>query len=126
MSRSRASAKAAGARFERQVADYLAVHIDDRIDRRVKNGSKDRGDVGGLRHMGQRVVVEVKDTSRWTPGEWLAEVEVERANDDATVGLVVAKRRGRGDPGDAVVLMTLRDLAYLLTGADRDEAGEVA
>lgn len=126
MSRSRASAKAAGSHFERQVADYLAVRVDDRVDRRAKTGAKDRGDIGGLRHLGQRVVVECKDTSRWTPGEWLREVDVERGNDDATVGLVVAKRRGHGDPGDAVVLLTLRDLAYLLTGAARVEAGDVA
>lgn len=37
--RSRASAKSAGARFERHIADYLAAHVDDRIDRRVKTGA---------------------------------------------------------------------------------------
>jgi hypothetical protein len=116
MTRTRASARQAGARFERQVADYLAAHVDDRVDRRVRNGSKDRGDITGLRHLGQRLVVEVKNTARWTPGPWLDEADVERGNDDATVGLVVAKRHGKGDPGDAVVLMSLRDLAALLTG----------
>lgn len=115
--RSRTSARQAGARFERQVADYLAEHLDDdRIDRRVKNGAKDRGDIAGLRHMGQRIVVECKNTTRWTPGPWLDEADVERGNDDAAAGLVVAKRHGRGDPGDAVVLMSLRDLTRLLTG----------
>lgn len=117
MTRNRRSARQAGARFEKQVADYLAAQLhDDRIERRARTGAKDRGDITGLRHMGQRLVVECKDTSRWTPGEWLAEAEVERGNDDAVAGLVVAKRRGKGDPGDAVVLMTLRDLAALLTG----------
>ena len=117
MSRTRASAKAAGARFERAVADYLAAHIDDRIDRRAKTGAKDRGDIGGLRHLGERVVVECKDTARWTPGAWLAEAEVERGNDDAVAGLVVAKRHGYGDPGDQVVLLSLRDLVALLVGS---------
>ncbi len=117
MTRNRASARAAGARFERAVADYLAVALDDdRIDRRVNYGAKDRGDIAGLRHAGRRICVEVKDTSRWIPGTWLAEVEVERGNADAHVGLVVAKRRGKGDPGDAVVLMSLRDLVALLGG----------
>ncbi len=117
MTRSRASAKAAGARFERAVADYLAEHVDDRIDRRVKTGAKDRGDVGGLRHMGARVVVECKDYGgRLAPGLWIGETDVERRNDDAAVGLVVAKRRGTTDPGDQYVLMTLRDLVALLTG----------
>jgi hypothetical protein len=33
MARNRQSAKAAGSRFEREVADYLADMLDDRIDR---------------------------------------------------------------------------------------------
>src|SRR5690606_16157770 len=36
--RGRRSARQAGSRFERQIADYLRDHIDDRIDRRVTNG----------------------------------------------------------------------------------------
>lgn len=117
MARSRASAKAAGTRHERAVADYLAQHVDDRIDRRVKAGSKDRGDIGGVRHLGARVVVECKNTSRLDVGTWLREAEVERGNDDATVGLVVAKRHGKGAPADQLVLMTLGDLVALLTGS---------
>ncbi len=117
VSRTRASAKQAGARFERQVADYLAAHVDDHIDRRTRNGAKDRGDLGGLRHMGQRIVVECKDHGgRHLIGPWLAEVEVERGNDDAGVGIVIAKRRGTADPGDQVVVLTVADLVALLTG----------
>lgn len=117
MARSRASAKAAGTRHERAVADYLAQHLDDRIDRRPKTGAKDRGDVGGVRHLGARVVVECKNTSRLDVGSWLREAEIERGNDDATVGLVVAKRHGKGAPADQLVLMTLGDLVALLTGS---------
>lgn len=116
MSRNRQSAKRAGSRFEADVAAYLAAHVDDRIERRTSNGVRDRGDIAGLRHMGERVVAECKDTSRWEPSAWLAEAETERGNDDAAAGLVVAKRRGHGDPGDAVVLMSLADLVGLLTG----------
>lgn len=116
MTRNHRSAKAAGTRLERLVADYLALHVDDRIDRRVKTGAKDRGDVGGLRHLGQRVVVEVKDTARWTPSAWLAETEIERGNDDAGVGVLVCKRVGRSQPGDQLVMMTLADFVSLLIG----------
>lgn len=116
MSRNRRSARDAGARLERAVADYLAAHVDDRIDRRVRNGAKDRGDIAGLRHMGQRVVVEVKDCARTDLAGWATEAEVERGNDDAVSGLVVHKRHGRGDPGDQWVTCTLRDLVALLTG----------
>lgn len=117
MTRTRASAKAAGSSFERAVADYLAKHVDDRIDRRVKNGAKDRGDIGGLRHMGGRVVIECKDYGgRLMPGPWISEAEVERGNDDALAGIVIAKRRGTTDPGQQFVLMTVNDLTALLTG----------
>jgi len=117
MSRTNASARAAGARFERCIADYLAEHVDDRVDRRVKTGSKDRGDISGLRHMGGRIVLELKDYGgRYLLGPWLREAEIERANDDALAGAVVIKRRGVSDPGDQVVAMTVRDLVALITG----------
>lgn len=123
MPRTRKSAKAAGAQFERHIADYLSQQVDDRIDRRVRNGASDRGDIGGVRHMGERVVIEVKNVSRWSPGEWLAEAEIERGNDDAIAGLVVAKRHGNANPADQVVLMTLANLVALLIG-ERPEANQ--
>lgn len=118
MSRSRASAKAAGARFERVIADCLAEHVDDRVDRRVKGGAIDKGDVGGVRtHTGKRVVIEVKDHSgKYQVGPWLGEAETERINDNAEVGLVIAKRRGISDPLQQAVFMTVADLIALLTG----------
>jgi hypothetical protein len=116
MTRSRASARQAGSRFERATADYLAEHVDDRIDRRVKTGNKDRGDIAGLRAHGSRVTVECKDTSRIEIGTFLSEAEVERGNDDGLAGVVIAKRRGKRDPADALVLMTVRDLVALITG----------
>lgn len=117
MSRSRASARSAGARFERSVADYLAAHVDDRIDRRPKYGSKDRGDLGGLRGpYGQRLVVEVKDCARLQLAAWAAEAEVERGNDDAVAGLIVHKRHGVADPAGQWVTCTLADLVAVLTG----------
>lgn len=124
MSRTRASAKAAGASFERSLADWLAKHVDDRIDRRVKNGAKDRGDIGGLRHMGGRVVIECKDYGgRLMSGPWIQEAEVERGNDDALAGIVIAKRRGTTRPGDQYVLMTVDNLTALLTG-NRDHTNQ--
>lgn len=114
--RNRKSAKAAGSRFERSIADWLAIHVDDRIDRRVKAGSKDRGDIGGWRFAGRRIVAELKDVVRTDIGGWVREAETERTNDDAHVGMVIHKRRGTTDPGDQYVTLTLRDLIALLTG----------
>lgn len=117
MTRTRKSAKDAGARFERAIADHLATYVDDRIDRRVRNGAKDRGDIAGLRHMGGRIVLELKDYGgRFLLGPWLREVEIERGHDDAIAGALVIKRRGIAAPGDQVVAMTVRDFVALLTG----------
>ena len=118
MSRSRASAKAAGARFERAIADCLAEHVDDRIDRRVKGGAVDKGDLGGVRtHNGKRVVVEVKDHSgKYQVGPWLREADAERINDNAEVGVVIAKRRGVSDPLQQVVFMEVSDFIALING----------
>lgn len=48
MSRSRRTAKDAGTRFERLVADYLAGRLGADIDRQVKTGSRDTGDIRGV------------------------------------------------------------------------------
>jgi hypothetical protein len=131
MTRSRSSARAAGSRFERQIADYLAeVLDDDRIDKRVKYGQKDRGDIAGLRIHGKRLVVECKDVkheyctkcerlSGLKLPEWTREAQLEAGNDDALVGIVVHKRQKVGDPGQQWVSMTVDDLAALITGEHR-------
>jgi hypothetical protein len=122
MTRNRASAKSAGSKAERAVADHMAAGLDDdRIDRRVKTGNKDRGDVGGVRTAhGERVVVEVKDTTRLALGAWASEVETEKGNDDAPVGVVVHKRVGYGYTrvGGWYVTMTMDDFLRLGWGPD--------
>ena len=124
MSRSRSSARAAGARMERVVADYLRDATGNEfIDRKVKTGSKDTGDVGGVRAHGQRVVVEVKDVAALSLPSALREAEAEAINDQALCGLVVAKRRGIGDPAQQLVAMTLGHFAALLTGDRRHWVG---
>lgn len=115
MSRNRASAKKAGSAFERSIADCLAEHVDDRIDRRVKTGAKDRGDIGGWRFAGRRLVAECKNVVKVSLGTWMSEAETERLNDDADVALVIHKRRGTADPLDQYVTTTVRDLISLLT-----------
>ena len=127
MTRSRATARKAGTSFERLVADYLRDVVDDRIDRRAKAGSKDRGDIGGVRIWTQRVVLECKSVSKIALSQWADEAEVERGNDDALAGVVVHKRRGKGRAADQWVTMTLGDFAALLNGnRDHLDDSEVA
>ncbi|MCW2286999.1 hypothetical protein [Leucobacter luti] len=113
--------------FESHVVGYLADALDDdRIERRAKSGSKDRGDIGGVRTVtGGRVVVECKDVRAMNLSGWVDEAEVERGNDDAAVGVVVHKRLrfGAKNMGGTYVTMTLADFAVLL-GAARDVGEE--
>ncbi|RZQ59824.1 hypothetical protein [Amycolatopsis suaedae] len=118
--RNHRSARQAGTRFERDIADHLARWVDDRIDRRVKTGANDRGDIGGVRLSpalaNGRVVIECKNTTRLALGTWAAETAAERGNDDAVAGLTVHKRHGVSDPGAQWVTCTVNDLVALLTG----------
>lgn len=108
-----------GATFEQDTSDYLAAALgDDRIERRVKHGTNDRGDIAGLRIHGQRVVVECKNHKRMELAEWVDEAETERGNDDAEYGIVIHKRRGCGKAkfGGNYVTMTLETFAAIAAG----------
>lgn len=98
------------------MADWLKDTVSEFVDRRVKTGRRDKGDLGGLRAHGQEVVVELKDHARHELGVWIGEADVERGNADALAGVVMFKRRGTTDPGDQYVLMTARDFVAILTG----------
>lgn len=120
MTRNRNSAKRAGARMEQAVADYLAWALNDpRIERRHLTGSKDRGDITGVMHDGQRVVIEVKNTTKLALSEHMGEAMEEAANDDAPFWALVQKRKGIGIDSPAgvanqLVCMTLEQYALLL------------
>lgn len=116
MPRNRASAKKAGAQFEIQVSNYLAEHLDDRITRRTLTGAKDRGDVANVRDShNRRIVIEAKDYGgKLNLPQWTKEAHQEAANDNAHVGLVIAKRRGTTDPGKQWAIMEVEDLIKLL------------
>lgn len=119
MTRSRATAKAAGSTFERLIADYLKLALDDdRIDRKVRTGASDKGDIANVRtFLNGRVTLELKDYGgQLKPSEWVNEVERERVNDDGALGIVVAKRRGNASPSDQFVLMTMKTFVLLLQG----------
>jgi len=117
MARNRNSAKQAGARFERIIADFLRDNLDDHIDRRIKTGAKDCGDIANVRDShNRRIVIEAKDYGgKLNLPQWTKGAHQEAENDGAHVGLVIAKRRGTTDPADQWVAMTVNDLIQLLT-----------
>lgn len=108
-----------GATFEQDTADFFADALgDERIERRVKHGTNDRGDIAGLYIRGKRTVIECKNHKRMELAEWLDEAERERGNDDAEFGIVVHKRRGCGKAkfGQNYATMTLETLAAIIAG----------
>ena len=119
MTRSRATAKQAGSLWEKKVAEYLDSRLSVDVERRARNGAKDRGDINGVKAFGERVVIECKDVAKTNISGWLTEAEVERENDSAAIGVVAAKRRGKGDPADGVVMMTLATFAWLLERSEK-------
>lgn len=115
MTRNHKSARAAGARFERVIANYLAKALnDDRIDRAPKHGAKDRGDIAGVNIRGHKIAIECKDTSRLELPEWANQAHREADNLGAVAGIIVHKRRGVSAPDQQWVTMTTRDLAAII------------
>lgn len=118
MTRNRASAKAAGARFEREIADYLQEHLSHYIDRAPRYGSVDKGDIANVYTVeGGRVCVEAKNVTRMALAGWYGEAVQEALNLGAVAAVVVHKRHGKGNPGEQWVTMTVADLVTLLGGA---------
>lgn len=128
VTRSRRTAREAGAKFETLIAGHLAHALDDdRIERRAKSGAKDRGDIGGVSCYGHRVVIECKNVAKIDLPAWTREAQLEAGNDDALVGLVIHKRHRTQVPGEQWVTCTVDDLVALITGQrvqDPDETRE--
>lgn len=115
MPRNRRSAKQAGSRFERTTADYMRDVTGQPIDRLVKTGAKDRGDIGPLRNtQGDLVAVECKEVGRMALAEWMREAHIEAVNYGAVTGIIVHKRKGFTAPGKQWVTMTLDDLLTIM------------
>lgn len=117
MGRSLKTAKTAGAKFETDIAAYLAQQLGQpAIERRHLTGALDRGDITGMFINGQRVVVECKNYGgRLELGSWINELETEMVNDKAQLGFITAKRRGTTNPGEQWVAMTLDQFLRFVT-----------
>ena len=104
--------------YEQDVCDYLSEVLGEGIERRVKNGKNDRGDVNGLFLGGKRVVAECKNCKEMRLAKWVDEAEAERGNDDAEYGVVIHHRKGKGVKtiGESYVTMTLETFAAMVAG----------
>jgi hypothetical protein len=105
-------AKAKGTSFESAVVTYLAGRgLDAR--RIVLHGNKDEGDID----TGAGWNLEAKNVRTMALGQWVGEADVESVNAGRPVA-VVAKRVGKGDPGEAYVVMPLRVFVSSVLGYD--------
>jgi hypothetical protein len=101
--------KKKGTAWEAAVVDYLRAHGQPHAERRALTGNADKGDITGI----PGVMVECKNEAKVTLGAYADEVKIQTANAHASIGAAVVKRRNR-PPGDAYVLMSLRQFADLL------------
>ena len=84
------------------------------------HGNKDQGDIdAGPWNL------EAKNVRSMALGQWVAEADAESVNAGKPVA-VVAKRIGKGDPGEAYVVMPLRVFVASVLGYDgtRNEEDE--
>lgn len=105
--------KAKGTAFETLIVRYLAEHGFPHAERRALAGTHDLGDITGT----PGIVWECKNHKTLSFSEWLEEAEREKTNAGADYGIVVAKRRGKGDAADQYAVMRLEDLVALLWNA---------
>lgn len=115
MGRNLKSAKAAGSRFERLIAD----HLNDRlrglhVDRQVRTGIRDSGDIAGVHIAGRRIAIECKNVTRMDLPKWTREAHTEAGVIGGAAGVVIHKRHGNGKPEDQWVTMTVTDLVTII------------
>ncbi|AER26114.1 hypothetical protein BONGO_71 [Mycobacterium phage Bongo] len=116
MGRSRKSAKAAGASFERLIADGLRDALGDKnIQRAPRWGSVDKGDIINVRIDGQDLVIQTKDVTRLDLPKGVGDAKLQAVNAGALAGLFIHKRKGTTDPMKQWVSCTVAELVALIT-----------
>lgn len=102
-----------GTAFETQVVEALKANGFSHAERRALHGTADKGDITGTGPL----VWECKNHKEIKLSEWLTETEQERLNAMADHGILVVKRKGRGDALKSYAVMELGQLITLLREA---------
>ena len=110
--------KQKGTTFERSIADYLHDKWSPFIDRMPLHGNSDKGDIANFL-IGQRhaTVIECKNERQYKLAEWVKEAQQEAINAGCLAGIVVAKRKGKADPSEQYVILTLEEFLRCLRAA---------
>lgn len=112
--------KRKGTSFEVLIRDYLIEEMDDdRIMRLAQAGAKDGGDIANLRVCGEKIAVECKDVKILSLPGGVDEAIKEAGNIGATIGVLIHKRRGKGQAKDQIVSMSAEHFIRLLKIVER-------
>lgn len=110
-------AKQKGTSFERDLCKGFTKHLGVTVDRVVLHGREDEGDIHVPTGRGV-LVVEAKNRQKMSLAEWVDEAHAEAAHCDrkrtTLAGVVIHKRRGKGQFLDQYVTMTVADLLTIL------------
>ena len=108
------AAKRKGSQAERDVVAWLKANGYKYADRRLAGATLDKGDISGV----PGVTIEIKNHTKMDLAGWTAELEVEMKNDNAWTGVVLHKRKGKGDVGQWYASMPAQVWLALLKKAD--------
>jgi len=106
-----------GAAAERASCDYLNLRGIE-AERVPAGATLDRGDLWIPDK--NWPAVQVKNHARLDLSGWVDDVAIQAANANRNAGIVIHKRRGKGNPGSWYVTSTLDAFVTLLKGAAND------
>jgi len=105
--------KQKGTSFETLVVEFLKHNGFRYAERRALTGVNDKGDITGT----PGIVWECKNQKTMNLAGWLDETMIETANADADYGILVAKRKGKGNAAEQYAIMPLSKMVELLKAA---------
>lgn len=123
------TARTKGAATETAFVEFAKTWGVLHAERRHLAGSDDRGDIAGWPY----VVVEVKSGARIDLAGWIAELEAEITNAEASTGFVAIRPKGRPHPSKwfaalplPVLMRLMLDAGWINPADVPDVPGEVA
>jgi hypothetical protein len=102
--------KRKGTSWEVEVRDHFHANGYPQVERLAQGGVKDRADLWGIVGM----VIGCKNRREITLAEFMDEIQVQKANAGASIGVEIIKRRNK-PVGKAYLVMEFDDLFLLLS-----------
>lgn len=103
-----------GGVFERLMADFFRDRWSKYVDRRVKTGAADKGDIANFYVGDHLLALECKNLKSYDLAGAITEAETEARNAGALCGIAVIKRKGKGQAKDQFVVMTAESFIKIL------------